>query len=135
MTIMSIKFLQVAKFMFKSSCFVIVLCMISIWINRFIQDDDLCLVEYKPFRNANDVDLPDASLCFTDPFDEHKLNVMGTTTDAYLEHLAGNGFNDSLTNINCTDVIFNFGDYYNGTYVVYKDGTNGSVAGVSLPLG
>jgi len=94
-----------------------------------MQDEDLCLVEYKTFRSANDVELPHASLCFEDPFDEHKLNVLGTTTEAYREHLAGKGLNDSLTNINYKDVVFKFGDYYNGTYLSYKDGTQGNVVG------
>ena len=126
---MSIKFLGVAKFIFKISCFITVIFMITIWIKKFVEDEDLCLVEYKSFGRANDIELPDLSLCISDPFDEHKLRALGTTTDAYRAHLAGNGFNESLTNVNYTDVIFNIGGYYNVTLVLYKNGSYGDVVG------
>ena len=74
--------------------------MIIIWVIRFMKDEDLCLVEYKPFRDASDVELPDVSFCFKDPFDERKLNSLGTTSHAYHEHLIGNSFNESLAHIN-----------------------------------
>ena len=104
-------YLEVGKFMFKILCFVTVLCIIIVWFNKFMQDEDLCLVEYNSFRAADDIDLPDVSLCIENPFDEQKLNGIGTTTKAYSEHLAGNGFNDSLASVNYVDVIFKFGDY------------------------
>ena len=84
--------------------------MVIIWVIRFMQDEDLCLVEYKTFRDARDIELPDTSLCFEEPFDERKLNSLGTTSYAYREHLAGNSINASLANVNYEDVIFKLGE-------------------------
>ena len=123
------KLFEVAKFMFKISCFITVVFMITMWVSRFMEDEDLCLVEYRPFGAGNDIELPDASLCFRDALDEHKLNVLGTTTEAYREHLAGNSFNESLIKINYTDVIVNFGNYYNGTFVRYHNNTLENMVG------
>ena len=129
---MSMKLLGVAKFTFKISCFITVLCMISLWVSRFMKDEDLCIVEYKSFGNAEDIELPEASLCVQDPFVEHKLNVLGITTATYREHLAGKGFNESLTNINYTDVIFDFGRFYRRTFLRYRNGTYGNLVGGAL---
>ena len=126
------KFLEVAQVLFKFFCVIAVLSMIVLWVIRFMEDEDLCLVEYKSFRAANDVELPDVSLCVMNPFDEHKLNVLGTNTKAYRGHLAGNAFNESLIDINFIDVIFDVGRYYNGTDLMYRDGTYGNLIGGSV---
>ena len=131
---MSMKLLGVAKFTFKISCFITVLCMISLWVSRFMKDEDLCIVEYKSFGNAEDIELPEASLCVQDPFVEHKLNVLGITTATYRELLAGKGFNESLTNINYTDVIFDIGRFYRGTDLWYRNGTYGNVVGGAVTV-
>ena len=124
---MSISSFEVTRFIFRASCFITVLCMISLWTNKFLQDDDLCLVEYKSFSAVDDIELPDVSFCISDPFDKHKLNVLDTTVDAYRKHLSGDEFNDSLAIVHFREVSFNVGDYYNGTQIIYRDGTNGYV--------
>ena len=114
------KLFEVGKFLFKVSCFVIVLYMVSVWVHKFMKDEDLCLVEYKSLKITTDIELPDVSLCIKDPFIEQKLNDLGTNTSAYLKHLSGDDFNEHLASINYTDVTLNLGQYYNRTRILYN---------------
>jgi hypothetical protein len=97
--------------------------MVSVWVKKFIQDEDLCLVEYQSFRNAPNIKLPEISLCFAEPFIEEKLNGHETNTTEYLQFLSGDIFNEKLASINYTNVTFNFESYYSQTQVLYNEGS------------
>jgi hypothetical protein len=79
-----------------------------------MKDEDLCLVDYKPFRHADDLGQSEVSLCFVDPFVEGKLNYLGTNASTYVKHLSGEHFEKHLKNVNYTDVTFNLREYYIG---------------------
>ena len=49
--------------------------MISVWVDQFMRDEDLCLVDYRAFKPENDVDFPEVSFCFADPIIEDELWV------------------------------------------------------------
>ena len=105
------KAFKIGKFLFHVSCFIIVFCMVSVWIHTFMKDEDLCLVEYKSFRSTTDIDLPDVSLCVNLPFLDQKLKDLGTNTSEYYNHLAGDYINVNLANINYNDVTFSLENY------------------------
>jgi len=88
-----------------------------------MQDEDLCLVEYKPFGNTNEMGLPGASLCITGPFIEDKLNDHGTNTTAYIKYLSGDDFTENLASINYTNVTLNLGSIYIVTELLHKNGS------------
>ena len=86
--------------------------MVSVWVQKFVKDEDLCLVEYKSFRSTTDIELPDVSLCIEHPFLDEKLKDLGTNTSEYVKHLAGDDINQNMANINYTDVTFNLDKFY-----------------------
>ena len=88
------------KFVFTSSCFVTVLGIISLWVNKFMKDEDLCLVEYKSVKSTPGIELPDVSFCMEKPLLEKKLNELGTNTIDYINHLSAKDYNENLTSIN-----------------------------------
>ena len=112
---------KVFTFLFHVSCFISVLCLVSVWVHKFMKDEDLCLVEYKSLGTTTDTYLPDVSLCIQYPFLDEKLNDLGTNTTAYYKHLSGDDFNENLLSINYTNVTFDLEKYYHGTRV-YGDG-------------
>ena len=120
---MVVNFLEVTKFLFKISCFIIVFCLVGVWVLKYMQDEDLCLVEYKPFGNTNQMGLPGASLCITEPFIEDKLNDHGTNTTAYIKYLSGDYITENLASINYTNVTLNLGSNYIGTGLLHKNGS------------
>ena len=81
-------FYQCFKNAFRILCFITVSIMSFIWLNKFLINEDLCLVDYKPFEaDDEDIKLPDVSLCFVDPFIDKRLRDLGTNQAAYLNHL------------------------------------------------
>ena len=98
--------------------------MSFIWLNKFLMDEDLCLVDYKPFKADNEeIKLPDVSLCFLDPFIDERLKHLGTNQAAYLNHLNGNRFNETLTNIDYRDVTIDLKEYFIGAHFTYSNGS------------
>lgn len=117
---MTTKIFEASKFLFKISCVVTVLSMISVWFHKFLKDEDLCLVEYKSLKFINDIELPDVSLCIQEPLLEQNLNELGTNTREYLKHLSGDEFKERLISINYTNVTLNLENYYKRTTVLYS---------------
>ena len=109
--------------LFKFCCLVTVICMVSVWIQKFMRDEDLCLVDYKQFRYADDLGRTEVSLCFQDPFVEGKLHDMGANASTYVKHLSGEHFEEDLKNVNYTEVTLNLRDYYEGMMALSGDGT------------
>ena len=97
--------------------------MVSVWVKNFIQDEDLCLVEYKSFRDAANINLPETTLCFPEPFVKEKLNGLGTNATEYIKYLSGDSFNEKLARINLSNVTFNFENLYSGSQALYKNGS------------
>ena len=74
--------------------------MVSLWVKKFIEDDDLCLVEYKSFRNAVNINLPEIALCIGNPFVKEKLHGLETNVTEYLKYLSGDILNKKFASIN-----------------------------------
>ena len=123
---MRMKVFEIVQNLFKFSCFTTVICMVSLWVHKYMQDGDLCLVDYKALENTVDLEFPDVSLCFLleNAFIQDKLTDLNTTTWNYIHHLWGNLFNENLTKIDYNEVTLNLQDYYERTVVTYRNGTH-----------
>ena len=63
-----------ATLLYKGVCIIATIAMISFWVYKYVKDDDLCLVDYKSFKDDDsDVDLPTLSLCIFTPFIEENF--------------------------------------------------------------
>ena len=116
---------------FAVSCWIIVGIMIGYWFYKYgIEDRDIGVVDYVPLEEANDVELPMATICLMQPFMEENLkevNPMVSNT-GYLDYLEGNIFKDMYTGINYEKVTLNFFDYFLFATEVWpnESGTNRS---------
>ena len=87
--------------LFKALCLLVVFVMIGYWFIKFIQDEDVCLVDYKPIKEANDIHYPEVSLCFQYPGKLH----------------------EDISTINFTHLSINMTQYFLRTTVVWKNGS------------
>ena len=109
--------------LFKICCWVIVALMVGVWLHKYSIDDDICSVDYKSFKKSEDIELPEISLCFLNPFIDHELKNIGTTSTTYLQHLSSQYFKDELININHSSVTLNLSHYFQSTQISYRNRT------------
>ena len=107
---------QTFRISFTIICSAIVCCMVGYWIYKYeIEDRDIGVVDYVSIQEMeSDVKLPVASLCFKDPFLEHKFNEMSLEINSsmYQKYLIGKQFDDSINTINYRDATINLNDYF-----------------------
>lgn len=120
---MALKLRQLVEYSFKVSCFIIVILMISRWIEKYMKDEDLCLVDYRSFRNSSDLVVPDLSVCLTNPFIDKELQKWGVPSEDYVNHLRAYPFNQSLAKINFTNVTVNLENDYMSTFLMNENGS------------
>ena len=116
------KLCEVVQFIFKLCCFIIVVCMVSVWFKKYLKDEDLCLVDYINFENSAEIAHPELSFCFMNPFINHKLEEFDVHFYEYQNHLKADPFVENLTKIDFTNVTFNLEEYYISTGVSYENG-------------
>ena len=117
--------MEVATILFRFSCFIIVIFMISVWVRKYLKDDDLCLVDYQPIREADETSRPQISICFYDPFVEKKLKEVSTNKTKYLKYLKATiskGSKANFSTVRYNDVTIDLREFYLGTSGVYDDG-------------
>ena len=116
---------KIVQFFFKFCCFIAVALMISYWFYKFDKDEDLCLVDYKPFKNVKDMAFPETSMCFVDPFVDEKLKEISSDINrtTYTEYLKGEAFDERLKSIDYTNITLNLADYFLKTIVYWKNGS------------
>ena len=91
--------------LFKALCLSVVFVMIGYWLIKYFQDEDVCLVDYKPIKEANDIHYPEVSLCFQYPGPLY----------------------ENISEINFTHLSINMTQYFLRTVVVWKNGSYLSV--------
>lgn len=98
---------------FKALCIIATVSVITFWMHKcYIQDDDLCLVDYFSME-SDEVSSPVLSLCFENRFSEEKLKKVSPNLNGsyYLEYLRGEAIDENLTRVDYEDVSFNIFDY------------------------
>ena len=91
--------------LFKALCMITVFVMMTYWLYKYTNDDDVCLVDYKPIKQAKDIQFPEVSLCFQYP----------------------GPLNQKVSSINFTRVSVNMTNFYLQTFVVWKNGSGALV--------
>ena len=102
---------KLATIAYKVLCFIALIAMIMYWAYKYIKDEDLCLVDYKSFKDdRNEENLPTLTICFHTPFIEENFPKLEsstkedsiTTSTLYAEYLQGKGSNFSVQFANIT---------------------------------
>ena len=126
------KFCEVVQFLFKLGCFIVVVFVISVWFNKYLNDEDLCLVDYTAFENSTEIEQPELSLCFRQPFIEKELEKFDVNSNEYLHHLKADPFIENLTRIDFTRVTLNLAEYYIATAARYENGEKSNLVDAEI---
>ena len=54
----TMKIFAVDKYSLRFFCFIVVLCTNTVWIHKLMKDEDVFIMDYKPFGNAYNVVIP-----------------------------------------------------------------------------
>ena len=92
------------KYVFRFICLCATIIMICFWFYKFIQDDDLCIVDYKEYLETEDDVFPVMSLCFPPSFYEDKLAKYGVNSTIYHKYLSGERLDASMSHIDYHNV-------------------------------
>ena len=131
---MKCKWFEAIEFVFKISCFLVVFIMFGLWIKKYIDDEDVCLVDYQPFTEVPDQLVPELSICFRHPFLQEKFKGLEFDVNAstYLEHLTGKVFQQPYNQIDYNNITLNLEDYFLSKRVVWRNGSISSNTNVEL---
>ena len=110
---------------FKACCSLAVILMVGYWMYKYYQDEDLCLVDYKPIQDVQEESLPVLSLCLYNPFEEDKLKQLDPKFNAtyYVEHLKGSVFEEKFKQARHQNLKFDLKKYRVAFVVMWKNGT------------
>ena len=113
------------KTFFKVCCSLAVVLMISYWILKYSQDEDLCLVDYISIQEVKEESLPVLSVCFYHPFIEDTFKQLDPKFNAtyYVEHLSGNVFEEKFQQTEYETLAFNLREYVRIFVVGWRNGT------------
>ena len=114
------------RLLFKIWCFTTLAVITSYWFYKFvIEDEDLCLVDYKTVEKAGKFPFPTVSMCFENPFVAKKLKEAspGINTTTYLQFLRGEIFDSKFNDIDYDRVTLNPSEYYLYSIIWWRNGT------------
>ena len=97
------------------SCWLTVGVMIGYWFYKYeFEDRDIGIVDYVPLEDANDIELPIATICLVDPFSDRRLKETDSSINStiYVDYLAGNILREELHHIDYNKVTLNISHYF-----------------------
>ena len=103
------------KLIFTMLCTIVVIVMVGYWLYKYeVEDRDIGVVDYTQLQDTEEVEYPVVSLCLKDPFLDEKLssNNSGITRQIYLKYLEGELYDDTLENIEYTNVTLDLNQYF-----------------------
>ena len=109
---------------FKFLCVIIAGFMVGYWFYKFRKDEDISVIEYKPFKDAENTLYPELNFCLFNPFLNNKLDNIsgGLNRTMYIEYLNGNiPANETYEKISFEAVTLNFFDYLENIRLDWKD--------------
>ena len=76
---------------YKAACLLVTAVMIVYWINKYLKDEDISVVEYKLVKDMESAFQPELTICFDTPIIEEKLNKIDAevSSEMYLKYLKG----------------------------------------------
>ena len=84
-------YLDTFKFAFKVACLITTAGMIVYWVDKYLKDEDISVVEYKLVKDLKPIFQLEFTICFDSPLIEGRLNQISSTisTRTYLKYLKG----------------------------------------------
>ena len=104
-----------SKLIFTLTCYTTVSFMVVYWLYKYQVDDrDIGEADYVSFKESYDLEYPVASLCFKNPFVEHKLMKLTPEINdtTYLQYLNGDIEGNISENIEYQNISLDLNDYF-----------------------
>ena len=62
---------NVLKYIFQWMCIIATFVLIAMWLNRYLEDEDMSVIETKTYFETEDDMFPILSICFEQTFDDN----------------------------------------------------------------
>ena len=106
-----------AQFIFYLCCYSVTIALFIIGIFKYVKNDDLCEISFKPFNEEIYSSYPSFTFCISNPFNESQLKKYGMNKSTYSSILLGGEFNDTVLKVDFDEVSFNLRKLIVGTQV------------------
>ena len=113
------------KILFKGLCIIATLCFVVFWLVTFLKNEDVSKIEIKYFEKDGDIELPEFTVCFANPFIDDRFKDVNSnlSREGYLSYISGKSSNVALYNyFNYDNVTINFPDYIDSIYFDFRPG-------------
>jgi len=113
------------KFIFKSGCIIFTCLLIVQWVNRYLLDEDITIVESTSYYETEDDIFPVLTACFKQTFSDELFDRLGYNVKGsdYEMFLSGRYFDPKMIHIDYNSVTTNISDYILSYRVMFKNGT------------
>ena len=115
--------MHIVKYCFNFACFSAALGMTLYWMYKFLRDDDLCQVDFKPFDEIPQGQYPIVSFCVWNPFIASRLKPYNITPESYIEILKGDKLHNGTKKIEFNVVTIDLADFYLGDQIKFRNRT------------
>ena len=99
---------QYFRYIFVSVCLIATVAFNILCISQYLENRDLCEIDYKTFNTDKDQIYPSVSICINNPFIEQSLAQygQGITINKYRRFLRGEFWDSRMLNIDYDNVTF-----------------------------
>ena len=99
-------------FAFRLVCSLVTAIMVGYWIYKFQKNEDITTIEYKYIDEANDLRIPEMTICLGMPFLKEKFRELGVDLDRYYLYLKGKkSIKKEYRSIDLNNVTIDLRDY------------------------
>ena len=113
--------------LFKFLCIVTAGVMVGYWFYKFQKNEDVSLIDYKTFKDAENAKLPEMNFCVIHPFYDIKLDNIsrGLNAAKYVKYLQGRfPVNKTYEGVNYDEVTVDLYEYLRAIKISWKNKTN-----------
>ena len=116
----------IAKCIFEAICLICTSIFIVRGIDRYLDDNDVTIIETQAYKDNNIDIMPAISLCFPQEFKDSTFQKLGfnVTGQNYKKFLVGEYFDESMLSIEYDDVTTNISEYLIQYAVGFNNGTD-----------
>ena len=101
--------------------------MIVYWSYRFLQNQDLCRIDFRHFYQTEEDVLPVVSVCFQNPFVQDHLRQLGTNETSLINFWEGDEVNSKLAKVPFDNITLDLANYATAYWIQWKNGSDSTL--------
>lgn len=121
---------KIFTFVLHKLCVSATVALTVFWLYKYTLNEDVSLLDYKKFYEAEEDVHPVLSLCFANPFLQDKLAQHGTNQSVFLDFLRGEYFSNEMLDIDYDTVTLDLRDFIQKVWVAWRNGITTSMTSV-----